>query len=1091
MTRRSVYLPEQPKISEHVLNNWIRQLRRPAISASGDVEPFVSGRIRGQLVTIGNDKTLVVPRSAQAPETVTEMLISPTEQIPIDSSDYYENKVPLRWAVPALEKMDGQTEESWAARCKLVLASWKGQFFFKEEHQENGTVQKGLRSPQMGAVYAALAHWKVTIDPATIVMPTGTGKTETMIALLVKERLPRLLVIVPTDALREQITAKIQSLGVLKSFGVVGSVLYPVVCSLKHRPPTPHAVETIFKKCNVVVSTMAVAGGCIDEVQKAMADICTHLFIDEAHHIAAPTWEKFRQFFIGKPILQFTATPFRNDRRHIDGKIIFNYPLGKAQEEGYFKPINFRGIREPDPHSGDMRIASVAVEQLETDLAAGFDHVVMARTSSITRARLIHNLYCERASAHNPLLIHSEQTESEKREAIRLLRERRTRIIVCIDMLGEGFDLPELKIAALHDMHKSLAITLQFTGRFTRTKARLGEATVIANIANADVGKSLRELYADSPDWNVLLRDLSEGATGERARQSEFLSSFSRLPTEVPLQNITPKMSTVAFRTSCEMWQPDKIREVIPENRIHLEPTVSPSYNVAIFVTRELEPVPWGTVRDIQNTTWHMYLLYWDRERGLLFINSSNNDSAHEDLAKAVAGDTAILVKGEIVYRCFHGVHRLILLNLGLSHSISRAVRFTMYAGSDLHLGLSEAQVQNRIKTNLFGIGYEDGERASYGCAQKGRIWSHRVALDISAWMEWCRSIGAKLLDESISVSEVLENAMVPEVISQRPALVPLAIEWPDAFFRRSEEAVFIEIGEERTPFFDCGLELTNNSLSDPIRFRVFTDGGHAEYEVQFSANGVVYSPVDQQIARIVTGRKNLDLSQWFKLEPPIIRYEQNAFSFDNLLYRIRAGGYVAFNKDRIETWDWSTTDIKKESQTILKLPDSIQRRVIDEMLHSDLAYDIVFDDDDSYEVADVVAIKLTQDRLTVDLFHCKYSQKNTPGGRVGDLYAVCGQAQRSAHWKVNVDRLFRHLKNRDRSRDAKHKTSRFERGNLTLLSQIAMKSETVPSVFRIFIVQPGLSKNSASADQLALLASTEVYLKETCEAPLEVIASA
>ncbi|WP_346763412.1 hypothetical protein [Escherichia sp. E4694] len=35
-------------------------------------------------------------------------------------------------------------------------------------------------------------------------------------------------------------------------------------------------------------------------------------------------------------------------------------------------------------------------------------------------------------------------------------------------MLGEGYDLPNLKIAALHDHHKSLAVTLQFIGRFTR-----------------------------------------------------------------------------------------------------------------------------------------------------------------------------------------------------------------------------------------------------------------------------------------------------------------------------------------------------------------------------------------------------------------------------------------------------------------------------------------------------------------------------------------------------------------------------------------------------------------------------------------------
>jgi hypothetical protein len=55
--------------------------------------------------------------------------------------------------------------------------------------------------------------------------------------------------------------------------------------------------------------------------------------------------------------------------------------------------------------------------------------------------------------------------------------------VICVDMLGEGFDLPELKIAAFHDIRKSLAVTLQLAGRFTRFRPDLGEATFIANIA--------------------------------------------------------------------------------------------------------------------------------------------------------------------------------------------------------------------------------------------------------------------------------------------------------------------------------------------------------------------------------------------------------------------------------------------------------------------------------------------------------------------------------------------------------------------------------------------------------------------------------
>ena len=57
---------------------------------------------------------------------------------------------------------------------------------------------------------------------------------------------------------------------------------------------------------------------------------------------------------------------------------------------------------------------------------------------------------------------------AERRTALDTLHDRQSRVVVCVDMLGEGFDLPQLKVAAIHDLHKSLAVTLQFIGRFAR-----------------------------------------------------------------------------------------------------------------------------------------------------------------------------------------------------------------------------------------------------------------------------------------------------------------------------------------------------------------------------------------------------------------------------------------------------------------------------------------------------------------------------------------------------------------------------------------------------------------------------------------------
>ena len=70
-----------------------------------------------------------------------------------------------------------------------------------------------------------------------------------------------------------------------------------------------------------------------------LVDGCSDLIVDEAHHVTVDTWNKIRDRFKAKRILQFTATPFRRDGKRIDGKIIFNYKLGDAQTGlAYYRP---------------------------------------------------------------------------------------------------------------------------------------------------------------------------------------------------------------------------------------------------------------------------------------------------------------------------------------------------------------------------------------------------------------------------------------------------------------------------------------------------------------------------------------------------------------------------------------------------------------------------------------------------------------------------------------------------------------------------------------------------------------------------------
>ena len=100
----------------------------------------------------------------------------------------------------------------------------------------------------------------------------------------------------------------------------------------------------LFATAQVIVTTSSIAGQCKPDLQKAFARCCPYLFIDEAHHAEAHTCSEFKRTFNARRIVQFTATPFREDGKPLDGTIIFKYPLKRAREEGYFKPIRFERI---------------------------------------------------------------------------------------------------------------------------------------------------------------------------------------------------------------------------------------------------------------------------------------------------------------------------------------------------------------------------------------------------------------------------------------------------------------------------------------------------------------------------------------------------------------------------------------------------------------------------------------------------------------------------------------------------------------------------------------------------------------------------
>jgi hypothetical protein len=93
----------------------------------------------------------------------------------------------------------------------------------------NGQGENGwkLRLAQLGATYSLLSHWSLSNDVATVVLPTGTGKTETMLVTTLSDKANRTLVIVPTIDLKRQISDNFASWGILRELGVIPKMLKP------------------------------------------------------------------------------------------------------------------------------------------------------------------------------------------------------------------------------------------------------------------------------------------------------------------------------------------------------------------------------------------------------------------------------------------------------------------------------------------------------------------------------------------------------------------------------------------------------------------------------------------------------------------------------------------------------------------------------------------------------------------------------------------------------------------------------------------------------------------------------------------------
>lgn len=653
----------------------------------------------------------------------------------------------------------------------------------------------GLRRAQSGAIQAIGAHFALAEDgegkePALVVMPTGSGKTAVLMLAAFQLRANRVLVITPSRIVRDQITNEFSSLKTLRKLNVFPEheeTPNPRVKQQKGKVKSEDDWEEL-REFDVVVSTPRSTSPAMKDVAEPPSDLFDLILVDEAHHQPTKTWTELLRSFPNAKQASFTATPFRRDKEKVDGKLVFHYTIQQAREDGIYSQIHFEAAEDNDGEP-DVAIAKKAEEVLLRDRNNGLKHYLMARAGSKKEANRLARVY-EEHTGLNLRVIHSGHAYSRVERSIDDLKDEKIDGVICVDMLGEGFDFPRLKIAVLHTPHKSLPVTLQFVGRFAReTDEETGASTFIA--VQSDIEIESTRLFTDSAAWGEIIPELSTGRVEDELHVRETLDRFNVVRSnfedieELPLYSLTPYQHVKVYLTSGDVDLTNELS--LPRKYKLVQRHDRDDRSAIVFVTRVEQPADWSQLEEFRSIEHDLFVVYHDSTTDLLFINASSKSiGLYESIATSfTSGDHRILPLYKL-NRVLSKLSNPAFYNIGMrsrvQHSGNESYRIT--AGPRPHDKLTKTDGQLYHRGHVFGGGRREDSKVNIGFSSGAKIWS-TSNLPIPKLLQWCSDLSTLLdNDEPVLTDTGLDNLPVGEAVREMPDAI-IGAEWPsDAYMR-------------------------------------------------------------------------------------------------------------------------------------------------------------------------------------------------------------------------------------------------------------------------------------------------------------------
>lgn len=958
-----------------------------------------------------------------------------------------------------------------------------------------GDDSPGFREAQLGAIHAAAAHFIARTDPGIVTMPTGSGKTAVLIAAAFVLRAQRILIIAPSRLVREQIAEEVSSLSTLKrALALPENLEGPTVFSTKKRVGSADDWEAM-RQFDVVVGTVQSISPEFESIPEPPPDLFDLILVDEAHHSPARTWRSLLDHFPDAKRLLFTATPFRQDQKEIRGRFIYTYDLKDAYQDRVFGQISYAPVIPAQGQSHDVAVALAAEQQYQTDRAAGFDHRIMVRTDSRKRADELATIYGTSTKLRLSIITGDKSLRYAKK-VIKQLEDGELDGIICVNMLGEGFNFPQLKIAAIHSPHRSLSVTLQFVGRFARTAGEnLGPATFLA--VPSDIEIEAERLYDTGAVWQEVVQNLSAARVNQEAQIREVLESFSppRIVAEdledLSLYSLEPYYHVKVYQLDAEVDLSQQV--AFPDALQIVYQSMSVAHNAAVYITREISLPRWTDDDRLAIIQPDLFIFFQDRASKLLFICASRrSDGLYEQLAGSFATANPRPLP---LYRLNRALNDLVapeFFNVGMRNRVATNTTesYRIITGSNADKAILKSDGRLYHRGHVFGRASDDGELVTIGLSSASKVWSNRSS-QLPDLIEWCETLASRINSGRMPASgSGLDHLAVGEEIDTLPQGI-VGVAWPVSIFRSPPTALFEDAQGQihRAQLLDFDIEVDGEHSTASHCHIILRHSLGVEYRATFSFETErFFEPASQQEPEIVIERERESISiiHFLNAEMPQFYTADLALVDGYTILRQPAEDQPVFDASTFEVVDWDAAgvDIRREfgegRDGLISVHSHLQLT-----LESSTAA-VVYYDHGTGEIADFVAFDQVGERLLIRFYHCKGAGGDQPGHRLGDVYEITGQVVKSTTWALK-QRILSHIRRRFNQNLGSHT---FVRGTLAELSDLIEQVTPAQIDFEFVAVQPGLARGNLPPEFCNLLAGASDHLVRGGFLPLRILGS-